>query len=172
MQQGHIQLVSLPSAQSTHRAILEFWAFVWRQVSLHLLPLQISPKVQTSGFFQRHGRKIWHPAPNISQNLPHKPLETWTLVLMLFSMCWNQWNCTTVRQKWGEEMAPWEALLDSNGENEAVNHHTAWWWDSAARLINTLIQCGMDAQPDVFLSAEAAEGFQGLQWVCWRQRNY
>lgn len=26
-------------------------------------------------------------------------------------------------------MAPWEALLDSNGENEAVNHHTAWWWD-------------------------------------------
>jgi len=42
----------------------------------------------------------------------------------------------------------------------------------AARLINTLIQHGVDAKPDVFLSAETAEGFQGLQWVCWRQRNY
>lgn len=166
MQQGHAELISISSAQMSQYsicwAILKIWALVWRQVSLHLFPLQIFPKVQTSGLFKENRKAIWHAAPNVSQNLPHKPLAVQTLVLLLFPVCWSKWNYPTVRQKQGQEMTPWEALLDSNGENEAVNYYTAWWWDTAARLINTLIRHGMDAHPDVFLSAEAAEGFQGL----------
>lgn len=135
-------------------------------------PFKSSPKYRHLDFFKENQTAIWHAAPNVSQNLPHKPLAVQTLVLLLFHKCWSKWNYPTVRQKQGQEMTPWEALLDSNGKNEAVNHCTVWWWDSAVRLINTLIRHGMDAHPDVFLSAEAAEGFQGLQWVCWRLRNY
>lgn len=104
-------------------AILKIWALVWRQVNLHLLPLQIFPKVQTSGLFQRKLEgNLACSSKCFSKSSPQTLSSTDPCASAAPHVL--KWNYATVRQKQGQEMTPWEVLLDSFGENETVNHYT------------------------------------------------